>query len=114
MLRVVNLRNYRLKQGEVLIYVDRSSVLGNPFKMRNSSDDERNRVCDEYEAYFQKRVAESGAFREQVKLIYSLVAKGYEVALGCWCYPKRCHAMYIADFVESHYSKQLNKLQAIK
>lgn len=31
------------------VYIRRGSKWGNPFNMRNKSDEERNRVCDEYE-----------------------------------------------------------------
>jgi len=102
MIKVVNLRNYKLEKGWMLIKVDRSSVLGNPFKMMNWSDKERNRVCDEYEEYFNKRIKENGEFRNEVIRIYRLVRDGENVALGCWCFPKRCHAMYIKKFIKSY------------
>lgn len=101
MLRVINLKNYKLNSGEILIRVDRSSVVGNPFRM--NCEAERNRVCDEYEKYFNAKVKVKGsAFRKEIIRIYSLVAKGYDVALGCWCAPKRCHADYIKKFIESY------------
>lgn len=100
--RVVNLRSYRLNEGEVLIKVDRSSVLGNVYKMRGDSDYERNRVCDEYVSYFNKRVKEKGEFRNEVIRIYRMVRDGKDIALGCWCFPKRCHAMYIKEFIEKN------------
>ena len=101
MIKVVNLRNYKLEDGWELIRVDRSSVLGNPFKMNDSSDRERNRVCDEYEKYFLERVKVRGEFRSEVIKIYRMVKDGKNVALGCWCFPKRCHAMFIKKFIES-------------
>lgn len=111
-IRVVNLKNYRLDEGEVLVKVDRSSVLGNPFKMRFPTPaqskrpefeiNERNRVCDEYEKYFMKKVKEEGDFRNEVIRIYRMVKSGKDVALGCWCFPKRCHAMYIKEFIEKY------------
>jgi hypothetical protein len=55
-----SLRRY-LPNGEVLITVDRSSILGNPFYLANTNDDAaRDNVCDAYEAYFTKMVALGG------------------------------------------------------
>lgn len=102
-IRVVNLRNYKLGENEVLIKVDRSSVLGNIYKMCDNSDKERNRVCDLYERYFDKKVKiKDSEFRNEVIRIYRMVRDGKDVALGCWCYPKRCHAEYVKKFIESY------------
>lgn len=43
-IRIVNLKNYSLNTGEVLIKVDRSSPVGNPFYMHDKS--ERDEVCN--------------------------------------------------------------------
>ena len=102
MLRIVNLNDCKLEKNEILIRVDRESVLGNPFRMENYSVSERNRVCNEYNKYFLKKVREEGEFRTEVIKIYSLVKQGYKVALGCHCAPKRCHAEMIVAFVESY------------
>lgn len=102
MLRIVNLNNYKLLPNEVLIKVDRTSPLGNPFKMKDYTKSERNRVCDEYEAYFYSKVKETGAFRTEVIKIYSLAKQGHKVALACHCVPQRCHAETIKEFVESY------------
>ena len=42
MLRVVNLKKYELKPDEILIKVDRSSAIGNPFKMKNYEEKEND------------------------------------------------------------------------
>ena len=102
MVRVVNLRQYKLKDGEVLIKVDRSTPVGNPFYMHNEGM--RDEVCDKYKVYFYKRVKEAGAFRDYVAHIYRTALK-QDVALGCWCAPKRCHADTIAAFINQFLSK---------
>jgi hypothetical protein len=100
-IRVVNLRNYRLGENEVLVKVDRSSVLGNVYVMRDESM--RDEVCDKYAKYFDKKVKVKGSdFRNEVIRIYRMVRDGKDVALGCWCYPKRCHAEYIKEFIERY------------
>ena len=37
----------------------------------------------------------------ELRKIYRL-AKKYDIALGCWCYPKRCHSETIKRFIESY------------
>ncbi len=98
MIRIVNLRNYKLHENEVLIKVDRTSPVGNPFIMHNES--ERDKVCDKYEEYFQNS-KERDRFMNYLRIIYTK-AKTQDVALGCWCYPKRCHAETIKNFIEEN------------
>lgn len=117
MIRIINLRNYRLRDGEVLIKVDRSSVLGNPYYMNGESFSQREYVCDMYQyeyfnkitdknmsdedvnKYLGKRINRS-AFMNELRRIY-VIAKEQDVALGCWCAPRRCHAETIKNFIES-------------
>lgn len=103
MVRVVNLKNYELKDNEVLIKVDRSTPVGNPYYWR-----EDGLYADEayyiYEPYFYKKVKEAGAFRDYVAHIYRTALK-QDVALGCWCAPKRCHADTIAAFINQFLNK---------
>ena len=103
MVRVVNLQNYELKDNEVLIKVDRSTPVGNPYYWR-----EDGLYAEEayyiYEPYFYKKVKEPGAFRDYVAHIYRAALK-QDVALGCWCAPKRCHAETIASFINQFLSK---------
>jgi hypothetical protein len=101
MIRIVNLRNYVPKEGEVLIKVDRSSSVGNPFYM--ASEGKRDEVCDQYEEWFKEMMTDdfhAGA-KNYIKQIIAF-AKIQDVALGCWCAPKRCHAETIKAYVESH------------
>ena len=67
---------------ENAVRVDRQSIWGNPFIMRNDSDEERNRVCDAYEKWLQERPAMIDRAKRELR--------GKDLA--CWCAPKRCHA----------------------
>lgn len=98
-IRIVNLRNYRPVQGELLIKVDRSSPVGNPFPMRGEGT--RGEVCDKYEDYFRKKVTDKSdqKFMNYLRMIYKY-ARTNNIALGCWCAPKRCHAETIKHFIE--------------
>ena len=62
------------------VRIDRQTKFGNPFPMLNDSDEERNRVCDEYETWVKTRPR----LIEDIKEL-----KGKDLA--CWCVPKRCH-----------------------
>ena len=85
--------------------VDRASVLGNPFVMKNKTQAERDRVCNEYEEYFNIEVKKPGAFRDKVISIYTMVKNGCDINLQCWCAPKRCHADTIKQFIEDNLKK---------
>lgn len=100
-IRIINLKNYKLNENEVLIKVDRTSPVGNVFFMHNES--ERDEVCDKYDEYFNniviKDIRKDTKFMDYLRYIYK-IAKKQDVALGCWCYPKRCHAETIKSFIE--------------
>ena len=98
MIRVVNLKNYVERNGEILFKIDRTSPVGNPFYMK--SEKERDEVCDKYFSYFNKKIKEEGSFRNYMILIYKTSLKK-DIALGCHCFPKRCHGDVIKSFLES-------------
>lgn len=81
MSQIYNLRN-GIPRGAVR--VDRRSPWGNQFMMRGTSEAERVRVCDAFEAWAM--APEQAAFRGWVRR--DLAGKD----LACWCAPKRCHA----------------------
>ena len=101
MIEIVNLRQLKDVEDGIVIRVDRSSVLGNPFYMSNESM--RDEVCDKYQQYFDKKVTEKtdDAFMNELRRIYKL-AKHNKVYLACWCAPKRCHAETIKAFIEQY------------
>ena len=84
MCKVVN-----LKKEKYDIYIGRGSKWGNPFIMRDYSQQERDRVCDEYEKWFWTT--------DLPKQLYELKDK----ILGCYCKPKRCHGDFLAKEVNN-------------
>ena len=103
MIRVVHIKKYQPIKNEILIKIDRSSVLGNPFIMDKES--ERNEVCRMYVTYFDQQVKIDGDFRNEIIRIYRLAKEGKNIALACWCAPKQCHGDYIKQFVEGYLVK---------
>lgn len=99
MIRIINLRNYKLNENEVLIKVDRSTILGNPYPM--TSEKYRNEVCLKYVNHFERSMEDDEKFKNAINTIINL-AKTKDIALGCWCYPKRCHAETIKKYIEKY------------
>ena len=82
--------NIKRKNAKCDVYIGRGSKWGNPFIMKDWSDEERNRVCDEYENWFMG----------QKHLIESLPELKNKV-LGCYCKPKRCHGDFLAQLANN-------------
>lgn len=79
------------------IYCGRGSALGNPFTMRDES--ERDEVCNQYQIYFQNPTDPMLAQLDQIEA----AAREGDVALVCFCAPKRCHC----DTIKRHIEKRL-------
>jgi hypothetical protein len=86
-------------------YIGRGSPLGNPFAMKDKSDEERNRVCDLYEVWIRERIeAEDMNVIKELRRLHAIHVNGVLV-LGCFCSPKRCHGDYIKTILEFHDKK---------
>jgi hypothetical protein len=75
--------------------VDRGSVLGNPFKMKNNSRKERNRVCNEYATWLKNNL-KTPEIAKKLNEMETVLKEHGKLELWCWCAPKRCHAGEIA------------------
>lgn len=49
------------------VYISRGSEFGNPFAMKDKSENERLRVCVEYENHLREKIKTDEKFREIVK-----------------------------------------------
>lgn len=99
MIQIMNLRTAQIEYPWD-VRVDRKSALGNPFYMHNES--ERDIVCEQYIAYFQRCVAKNNPedpFIQELKRIQQLYKHYGKLRLFCWCAPKRCHAKTIRDYL---------------
>lgn len=74
-----------------VVRVDRGTPLGNPYPMRTEA--ERDRVCESYDAWLARQIEdpESAAARA-LRRLFERYRRGEDLALACWCAPKRCHA----------------------
>lgn len=106
MIEIMNLRNTKPSE-PYDVKVDRTSPLGNLFTMRkwsslyNSKDEERNKVCDEYEKYFEEKIykGDHSIYYEEILRLKKLYDKYGKLRLFCWCAPKRCHSETIRDYI---------------
>lgn len=75
------------------------SILGNPFPMNGKED--RDNVCEKYKEW----LIESYQSNPQIFKIINKLAKCYksekQYTLLCFCYPRRCHANEIINFILS-------------
>ena len=99
MIRIINVKTQRAREGEVLVKVGRPSPLGNPFYMAHEGM--RDEVCEKYENWFAEQVANNPAVRAELHRILLLARQG-DVALGCFCAPRRCHAETIKRFLDRY------------
>jgi len=98
-IEICNLR----KQKPTQIYdvrVDRTSVLGNPFYMKDET--QRDIVCDKYEEYFYEQIKISQIFRDAIDVLIAIYKKYGKLRLFCWCTPYRCHAETIKKYIEEN------------
>ena len=109
MIRIVNLKNYKKVPGEILIKIDRSSAIGNPFYM--SDESLRDKVCDDYQDYFDGILGiylntDNKLSDHDLEFVIELndiikLSKTNNIALGCWCAPKRCHGETIKRYIDA-------------
>ena len=103
MIKIINMRSgEQLKLGVPIIRVDRTTALGNPFYMADET--QRDKVCDQYQEYFNKKVKEKTdkRFMNELRAIYKIAKEEGDIYLACWCAPKRCHAETIKAFIEQY------------
>lgn len=56
---------------ENFVYIGRGSIFGNPYPMKNKSDEERIKVILLYKKYLVKRIKEDYNFKNQVLKLYN-------------------------------------------
>ena len=99
----ITIKNLRIEKPyyEWQVKIDRSSILGNPYYMK--SENERNKVCEQYETYFYNKVKNNDKnFIAELKRLKHLLEKYNKLELYCWCYPKRCHGETIKHYLENN------------
>ena len=84
-MRVVNMKNEKWD-----VKVDRSSVLGNPYRI--GKDGTREEVIEKYKKYLWNCIC-------VVDELNRIGSMDDSTKLGCWCKPKACHAEVVLKAV---------------
>lgn len=98
--KIVN--KYHVAEGSY-IWCGRPSPVGNPWDMKNRSQEERDRVCDLYIPWFNEQMEASTEAAHFVLQLVNMAAEG-DIHLGCVCKQKnaevRCHCDTIKRFID--------------
>ena len=62
-----------------------------------------------YEKYFDAMYGNDETFTKAFDKIYEAYKSGIDIYLGCWCYPKPCHASIIAKKLQRKLIKEKMK-----
>jgi len=113
MIKIINQADTNIKIDlNNIVKIDRSSILGNPFKMSpfRNQEGERKRVCEKYEIYFDDIIHRyisnqtlskfDKAFITELYRIY-IISQNNTIYLACWCFPKRCHGETVVNFMNT-------------
>jgi len=73
------------------VYIGRGSKFGNPFPMRNHTQQERDRVCDKY--------INTNKHRSEFIAMVKRELRGKD--LVCFCAPLRCHGDWLLEVANS-------------
>jgi len=86
MVKVINLKTCKDWGKEGDVYIGRGSPWGNPFRIKNNTVAERDRVIDLYEKYIIPKLDLSPLMKAR--------------RFGCFCKPKRCHGDSLKKLIE--------------
>lgn len=79
-----------------------------------ASEEVRDYVCDRYYEYFKYEVENNIEFQAELKRLYNIHKQYGKLRLFCWCYPKRCHAEVIKNYLENIWKTVKFSLQICK
>lgn len=88
---------------EGCIYIGRGSPLGNPFRMKNNSPIERERVLKLYKDWLDEKLFEGDRIVINELTNIAELSKKEDVILGCYCHPKKCHGDYIKQVIKEQF-----------
>lgn len=92
MSEVVNKHKVNMDDPDI-VYIGRGSVWGNPFPMKDKSEQERSRVIKAYRQWLWLQQMQGQITKE---MILDLEGK----RLACYCAPKACHGDVLIKAIE--------------
>jgi len=98
MIEVMNGRHLKTAH-PAIVWVDRRSVLGNPFVMKAES--EREGSIRNYRAWLWSQIKTGNVpVVRELKRLLELEKQLGHIRLACWCSPKPCHADVLVAALE--------------
>lgn len=100
---IKNLKKDQMEKGNPThFYIGRGSDVGNPFTMTSWTQQERDRVCNEYDKWLRNKlfVEKNKKICLYMNIMYQAWKKHGQITLFCYCEPKRCHAESIRDILK--------------
>lgn len=98
----IEIMNLRVDKQQYIydVLCDRRTILGNPFGLREGQK-ERDKVCDNYQEYFEKKMKENGntQFKRKIRSLIEIYKNNGNLRLFCWCSPQRCHTETIKKYI---------------
>jgi hypothetical protein len=76
--------------------VDRTSPLGNPYKLAADTPERRAECLALYRRWLWEALQRGGDVRREIERLAAAV-KERDLALVCWCAPKACHGQVVAS-----------------
>lgn len=108
MIHVVNKHWHKPLPGIRDVYVDRRTVLGNPYThlphrqtLAKYVVESREKAIECYKLWLNLKLDDKHS--DQFELFHRIVgyAQQGDINLVCWCAPKPCHADYIKQLIEN-------------
>lgn len=100
---IVNLRKKTSRYPyDVHVYRGKSA-LANPYYLSDVNDYiKRETVCNDYIIWFNKQVndPDDNPVKAELKRLLEIIKEYGKLNLFCFCYPKRCHAETIKEYLE--------------
>lgn len=97
------------------IWCGRGSPLGNAAIPQNRTLEERDRVCDWYDNWFNEQMQGNNPASRMVRMLVDRVLKGENLQLGCVCKQPnkevRCHCDSIKRFIDTQALKERQRAE---
>lgn len=101
MIKVVNIRNYSFRSGELPIPIHRPYPLGNPFPLVNVDNIiQRDECIKNYRQWFYEQIKNNDPLVMESLRFIKDNAHEYDIVLCCFCYPRACHGAVIKEYLE--------------
>lgn len=90
------------KLPDVDVFIGRGSVLGNEYHI--GVDGTRDEVCEKYDVKLKRKLKRKDpVIVAEITRIVTLLKKGHDVNLVCYCAPDRCHGESVQEVVRKQH-----------